>query len=145
MKKSSVLGLMFLASVSLMGQSADPVLMKVNGKDVKMSEFEYLYNKNNSQQVQKQSIDEYVDMFVTYKLKVADAEAAGIDTTAAFINEFKGHRNELATPYLEDKTILERLMNEAYARMHEEVNVSHLMLHISEDPIKNKENKEKTT
>ncbi|MBQ2045973.1 MAG: peptidylprolyl isomerase [Muribaculaceae bacterium] len=120
----------------------DPVLMKVNGKDVKMSEFEYLYNKNNSQQVQKQSIDEYVDMFVTYKLKVADAEAAGIDTTTAFINEFKGHRNELATPYLEDKTILERLMNEAYARMHEEVNVSHLMLHISEDPIKNKESKE---
>ena len=66
----------------------DPVLMKVNGKDVKLSEFEYLYNKNNSQQVQKQSIDEYVDMFVTYKLKVADAEAAGIDTTASFINEY---------------------------------------------------------
>lgn len=119
----------------------DPVLMKVNGKDVKLSEFEYLYNKNNSQQVQKQSIDEYVDMFVTYKLKVADAEAAGIDTTASFINEFKGHRNELATPYLEDKSTLERLTQEAYDRMQEEVNVSHIMIHISEDPAVNKRSK----
>ena len=119
----------------------DPVLMKVNGKDVKLSEFEYLYNKNNSQQVQKQSIDEYVDMFVTYKLKVADAEAAGIDTTASFINEFKGHRNELAAPYLEDKSTLERLTKEAYDRMQEEVNVSHIMIHISEDPAINKRSK----
>ena len=55
----------------------DPVLMTINGKDVHQSEFEYLYNKNNSQQMQQQSLDEYVDMFVTYKLKVADAEAAG--------------------------------------------------------------------
>ena len=119
----------------------DPVLMNVNGKDVKLSEFEYLYNKNNSQQVQKQTIDEYVDMFITYKLKVADAEAAGIDTTAAFRSEFNGHRNELANPYLEDKSTINRLVGEAYSRMHEEVNVSHIMIHISEDPQKNKESK----
>ena len=119
----------------------NPTLMKVNGKDVKLSEFEYLYNKNNSQQVQKQTIDEYVDMFVTYKLKVADAEAAGIDTTIAFRNEFNGHRNELAKPYLEDKSTMNRLIDEAYNRMKEEVNVSHIMIHISEDPVKNKESK----
>ncbi len=119
----------------------DPVLMNVNGKDVKLSEFEYLYNKNNSQQVQKQTIDEYVDMFVTYKLKVADAEAAGIDTTAAFRSEFNGHRNELANPYLEDKSTINRLVDEAYSRMQEERNVSHIMIHISEDPQKNKESK----
>ena len=119
----------------------DPVLMNVNGKDVKLSEFEYLYNKNNSQQVQKQTIDEYVEMFVTYKLKVADAEAAGIDTTAAFRSEFNGHRNELANPYLEDKSTINRLVDEAYSRMQEEVNVSHIMIHISEDPQKNKESK----
>lgn len=119
----------------------DPTLMKVNGKNVKLSEFEYLYNKNNSQQAQKQTIDEYVDMFVTYKLKVADAETAGIDTTASFRNEFNGHRNDLATPYLEDKSTLNRLIEEAYNRMKDEVNVSHIMIHISEDPAKNKENK----
>ena len=121
----------------------DPVLMTVNGKDVKLSEFEYLYNKNNSQQSQKQSIDEYVDMFVTYKLKVADAEAAGIDTTASFRSEFNGHRNDLATPYVKDNSVTDRLVAEAYARMKEDVQVSHIMIHLSEDAQKNKESKER--
>ncbi len=105
----------------------DPVLMTINKKPVTVSEFEYLYHKNNSQQLQKQTLDEYVDMFVTYKLKVADAEAAGIDTTASFIKEFTGYRNELATPYLRDNSVEERLINEAYARMGENVDVSHIM------------------
>ncbi len=122
------------ATILCASANNDPVLMTVNGKDVKLSEFEYLYNKNNSQQMQKQSIDEYVDMFVTYKLKVADAEAAGIDTTASFRAEFNQHRNELVSPYLQDNTVLDRLVNEAYMRMQEDVKVSHIMLHISEDP-----------
>ena len=54
----------------------DPVLMTINKKPVKLSEFEYLYQKNNAQQLQTQPLDEYVDLFVIYKLKVADAEAA---------------------------------------------------------------------
>lgn len=121
----------------------DPVLMTIDGKDVKLSEFEYLYNKNNSQQAQQQSVDEYLDMFVVYKLKVADAQAAGIDTTASFKSEFKGHRNDLAMPYLQDNSTIDRLTNEAYTRMQEDVNVSHIMIHISEDPAINKASKER--
>ena len=52
--------------------------MNVNGKDITLSEFEYMYNKNNQQQLSKQPLDKYMDMFTVYKLKVADAEAAGI-------------------------------------------------------------------
>lgn len=133
-----------LAAATIFCASAkndDPVLMNINGKDVKLSEFEYLYNKNNSQQLQKQSIDEYVDMFVTYKLKVADAEAAGIDTTASFRAEFNQHRHELVNPYLQDNTVLDRLVNEAYSRMQKDVDVSHIMIHISEDPQINKKSK----
>lgn len=108
----------------------DPVLMTVNGKDVHQSEFEYLYNKNNRQQMQPQGIDEYVDMFVTYKLKVADAEAAGIDTTAAFRKEFEGYCSELARPYMRDSLVEERLVQEAYNRMDRMVDVSHIMMPI---------------
>lgn len=108
----------------------DPVLMTVNGKDVHQSEFEYLYNKNNRQQMQPQGIDEYVDMFVTYKLKVADAEAAGIDTTAAFRKEFEGYCSELARPYMRDSLVEERLVQEAYDRMDRMVDVSHIMMPI---------------
>ena len=112
----------------------DPTLMTINGKDVSLSEFEYLYKKNNSQQLQPQTLDEYVDMFVTYKLKVADAEAAGIDTTQAFINEYNGYRDELARPYLRDAAVEDSLINEAYERMKEDVDVSHVMVRLGNTP-----------
>lgn len=114
----------------------DPTLMTVAGKDVKLSEFEYLYKKNNSQQLQPQTIDEYVDMFVTYKLKVADAEAAGIDTTAAFIKEFSGYRDELARPYLRDAAVEDSIIAATYRNMQEEVDVSHVMVALERTPEK---------
>ena len=64
--------------------------MRINGKDVTRSEFEYIYNKNNSlTELESKTLNEYVDLFVNFKLKVAAAEAAGIDTTATFRNELK--------------------------------------------------------
>ncbi|MBD5344342.1 MAG: hypothetical protein HDR90_05050 [Bacteroides sp.] len=108
----------------------DPVLMTVNGKSVPVSEFQYLFEKNNAQQETPQSLDEYIDMFITYKLKVADAEAAGLDTTAAFHKEFKGYCDELAAPYLRDSLTAERLVNEAYDRMKRRVSISQIMLPI---------------
>lgn len=134
MKSKILLVALALASVATVDakKNSDPVLMTVNGKKIPLSEFQYLYNKNNTQQSEKQSIDEYVDMFVTYKLKVADAEAAGIDTTAAFKKEFLGYRNELARPYLRDSTVYDRLVAEAYDRMKEDVDVSHIMVNRGE-------------
>lgn len=114
--------------LSVSAKNDDPVLMTINGKDVRLSEFEYLYNKNNSQQQQPQSLEEYMDMFIIYKLKVADAEAAGIDTTAAFIKEFSGYQNELAQPYLVDTSVEDSLINLSYERMQEDVKVSHIMI-----------------
>ncbi|MBP5560218.1 MAG: peptidylprolyl isomerase [Muribaculaceae bacterium] len=106
----------------------DPVLMNVNGKNVTLSEFEYLYKKNSSQQVEKESLDKYVERFVNYKLKVADAEAAGIDTTSAFKNELEGYRYDLVKPFLTDTTVTERLAREAYDRMLKNVDVTHIMI-----------------
>ena len=109
----------------------DKVLMKVNGRDVKVSEFKYLFEKNNAQQLSPQTIDDYVGMFVDYKLKVADAEKAGIDTTATFIAEYSKFRNELAAPYLRDKKIEDALIQEAYDHLKRDVNISHIMLNKS--------------
>ena len=79
-----------------------------------------------------QTIDEYVGMFVDYKLKVADAEAAGIDTTKAFIDEFTKFRNELSEPYMRDEAKLDSMVAQAYGNMTQEVFVSHIMAPISE-------------
>ena len=133
-KKLLVGAFAFAALLSNNVAAKDPVLMTVNGKDVTLSEFEYLYNKNKQQQIEEQPFDKYVDMFVTYKLKVADAEAAGIDKTPNFLNEFKGYRDDLAEPYFRDESVTERLAKEAYDRMKEDVDVSHIMIE-KRDPV----------
>lgn len=111
------------------------VLMTVDGRPVTVGEFEYLYNKNNTQQVTPQSLDEYLSMFENYKLKVADAEHAGIDKTPAFESEFIKFRDELAAPYLIDKATENALVNEAYSHRKEDVSVSHIMLPLEEKNI----------
>lgn len=124
-------GVLALALCALAGaKDQDPVLMTVNGKPVHVSEFEYLYHKNNAQQLQPQSLDDYVKMFVDYKLKVADAEAAGIDTTGNFMREYEQFRSELAAPYMVDSAKYESLLREAYQHQLRNVKVSHLMLRV---------------
>ena len=103
--------------------------MTINGKDITLSEFEYLYHKNCAQQQQPQDINEYVDMFVNFKLKVAEAEAAGLDTTAAFRQEFEKFRAELSEPYMTDTATVNRFLEETYGRMHYDLDVSHIMLY----------------
>ena len=80
MKKIIIPGLVAAACVGAV-VAKDDIVMTVNGVDVPLSEFEYLYNKNNRQQIDPQPLDKYVDMFTLYKLKVADAKSEGIDTT----------------------------------------------------------------
>ncbi|MEG0992811.1 MAG: peptidylprolyl isomerase [Bacteroidales bacterium] len=112
----------------------DPVLMKINGQDIRKSEFEYIYYKNSQQQMAEQkNLDEYLDLFVNFKLKVAEAEARGIDTTQAFVSELAGYRKQLAQPYLVDKSVDESLAQEAYDRLKENVEVSHILLRLNQD------------
>ena len=117
-----------LGACALAWAAKDPVIMKVNGVDVPKSEFEYLYHKNSQQQLASQSLDEYVDMFVNYRLKVADAIADGVDTTEAFRQEIDQYRRELAAPYLVDSVFLNNLVQEAWERSHDEVDASHIMI-----------------
>ncbi|MDE6287065.1 MAG: peptidylprolyl isomerase, partial [Muribaculaceae bacterium] len=117
-----------VAAVFAAGPAGDPVLMTVAGKDVPLSEFQYLYNKNNNQQLEPITPAKYLDMFVDYKLKVADAEAAGIDTTAAFRAEYAQYRDELAKPYMRDQWVTDSLVMEAYGHYADDVTVSHIML-----------------
>lgn len=130
MNKKILLTLAAAATVgaAMYAAKKDPVVMRINGQDVTRSEFEYLYHKNAAQQLQPQSIPEYAEMFKIYKLKVADALAEGIDTTKAFQNEFKGYRVDLRAPYASDTAFVNTLMKEAYDRMGQEVEVSHIMI-----------------
>ena len=99
MKFKSLLAAMLIVASSAGAQTADPVVMTINGNPVLRSEFEYSYNKNNSESVvDKKSVADYVPLFVNYKLKVLAAEAAGIDTTSAFRKEFLSYRDQQVRP-----------------------------------------------
>lgn len=116
---------------SLVAQVNDPVLMTINNKPVLKSEFEYIYNKNNTNNsLDKKTLDEYVDLFVNFKLKVEEAKTQGIDTTKSFITELAGYRSQLTKPYLTDSKVDESVLLEAYNRLKEDVDVSHILIMI---------------
>jgi peptidyl-prolyl cis-trans isomerase SurA len=134
--KRSVLTLVtsFALAASSFGQSADPVLMKINGKPVLKSEFEYIYNKNNSNNsVDPKTLEEYVDLFINFKLKVEEAKSQGIDTTKSFITELSGYRSQLTKPYLTDSKIEDATLREAYERSKYDIDVSHILIRIPQN------------
>lgn len=138
MKKRIIAGAMGAALIAAFAlQAKEPVVMTVNGRDVPLSEFEYLYRKNQAQ-TQLQPIDEYVDIFKLYKLKVADALNMGIDTTKAFRSEYNQYRSELAQPYLTDSAFINNLVKEAYGYYIVQVHPRHIMLAKSPDAVANR-------
>ena len=132
MKTISKLLPLLVLSASLMAKGKDPVLMQINDKPVYKSEFEYIYNKNNSNNsLDKKTLEEYVELFINFKLKVEEAKNQGLDTTRAFVNELNGYRNQLIRPYLTDTKVEESVVREAYERLKEDVEVSHILVRIA--------------
>lgn len=129
MRNRNILSMLIAAGICI-GATAqdDAVLMNINGKDITKQEFEYIYHKNNRQQVDNKGLDEYMPLFVNYKLKVDAAEQAGIDTTSAFIKELDGYRKELAKPYLTDRATDDCLLQEAYNNFAKNVEISHILI-----------------
>lgn len=115
--------------------TADPVLMTVDGKPVTRSEFEAIYKKNNKDAaVTKQALDEYLDLFINYKLKVRAAEELGMDTVGKFKTELDGYRKQLARPYLIDRNLNDDLIKEAFDRSQIEVRASHILASLPAEP-----------
>jgi peptidyl-prolyl cis-trans isomerase SurA len=101
MKAKYLLFIIFSLFFSRVSAQSDPVIMTVNGQPVLRSEFEYSYNKNNSEGViDKKTVEEYVDLFINYKLKVAAAIDARYDTLTSFKKEFAQYRDQQVLPML---------------------------------------------
>lgn len=100
MKFYALISAMLLSGSIAFAQN-DPTVMTINGKPVTRSEFEYSYNKNNSNGViDKKTVKEYVDLFVNYKLKVLAALDAKVDTLTSFKKEFETYRDQQVRPSL---------------------------------------------
>ena len=113
----NIAALFLLASTTALAQVTDPVLMRVNGKEVTRSEFEYAFNKNNTNLAgEGQSVEEYLPMYVDFKLKVAEAESLSLDTLSSFKDEFKRDRNLMAENYLVDTCFINDEAYKIYAK-----------------------------
>ena len=120
--------LIALAALS-MGAFADQTLMTINGKPVSAEEFLYIYEKNNQAgALDPKTMDEYLDMFINFKLKVAEAEAQGIDTTEAFKKELKGYRAQATPKYLQDTQAMDSLVEMSWRHMAKDRRAAHIAI-----------------
>jgi len=117
--------------------NSEEVLMIIAGKNISVSEFMSIYQKNNPKggSIDKKNLDEYLDLYINFKLKVKQAEDLGLDTLSSFKNELKGYRDQLAKPYLVDETEIDKLVKEAFEREHYDVRASHIFIKISPDAL----------
>ena len=120
-------------------QVSDPVIMTVNGQPVLRSEFEYSYNKNNSEGViDKKTVGEYVDLFVNYKLKVIAAMDEKYDTLQSFKDEFAQYRDQQVLPLMVTNDDVEaearRIYDETVKHIGPDglIQVSHILLRVGQ-------------
>jgi peptidyl-prolyl cis-trans isomerase SurA len=107
-------------------------LITIDGEDVSVDEFMYVYKKNNTQEnaMDKKSVEEYLDLYINFKLKVKEAENQGLDTVQSFIDELAGYRRQLAEPYFVNDEIMEEMLKEAYERKKTDIRASHILFRV---------------
>ena len=128
--KKVLVGLFMVCLSSVIAQK-DPIIMKVNGEKVTKSEFLQIYLKNNpNPKYDEASMNEYMELFKKFKLKVIEAEALGYDTIPKLKREYEGYKRQLAIPYLIDSAQNDSLVKEAYFRTLNEVRCSHILVKI---------------
>ena len=131
MLKQSFLLISFVILSFTNAFSQDEVVMEINGNKVTKSEFLQIYLKNNDDpKFDKASLDEYMQLFKKFKLKVAEAEAMGYDTVPKLKRELEGYRKQLALPYLIDSTENIAMVAQSYERLKTEVRASHILLRL---------------
>ena len=128
----TVLALLFMGNT--FSQNSE-VLFTVNNTSVTTSEFTRVYNKNIElvQDEKQKDVEEYLKLYVNYKLKLEEAFALGLDKNKKYKNELGSYRNQLAKKYLTDTKINDQLLEEAYSRTINEVNVNHILVRVDEN------------
>jgi peptidyl-prolyl cis-trans isomerase SurA len=121
---------LFSFLISAAQEKKDPVILTIAGENIPKSEFERVFKKNNTKDsvYDKKAVEDYLQLYINYKLKVKEALELGMDTAKSFVDELAGYRKQLAQPYLVDKQVGDNLMKEAYDRMKTDVRASHILI-----------------
>ena len=104
-------------------------VLTIGDENISLEEFKRVFYKNNhNAEVTKEYLEDYINLFVNFKLKVREAEELGLDTNPSFVSELEGYRKQLAKPYLKNNDFDNQMLTEAYARMLKDVNASHILI-----------------
>jgi peptidyl-prolyl cis-trans isomerase SurA len=138
MKKILIAGLLLGAiTFGSTAQKKKDVLLTIDKEKITKDDFMRIYERNNNNiqdSVNKKTALEYLQLFINFKLKVIEAQHLGMDTAKAFREELAGYRTELAAPYLTDNSFKDKVIEDTYQRMIKEINASHIMIGLTEDP-----------
>lgn len=129
--------ILFSLSGSYAQQNTEPYLLNIAGENISKSEFLRVFQKNNNkdQAIDKKALDEYLELYINFKLKVKEAIENGLDTAKSFKSELSGYRSQLAQPYLVDKDVTEELINEAYNNMQYDIRASHILIKLDKNAL----------
>jgi len=131
MNKLAIAISFLFASAAAFAQSKKDVVLTVEDEKITVEDFESIFKKNNrNEAITPAALDDYMELFITFRLKVREARQMGLDTTSAFRNELTGYRKQLARPYLTDGSMLDKLIEEAYERKKTEVKASHILIQV---------------
>ncbi|MBL7706262.1 MAG: peptidylprolyl isomerase [Taibaiella sp.] len=112
------------------GSGSAQTVFTVGKEAVSKAEFLSWYQKNNSQDLKydKTSLENFANLYALYKMKVMEADALQLDTIPEMRSDIDMYRAQLAKNYIADKSILDKLVKEAYERKKLERKVAHIML-----------------
>ncbi|RPE00830.1 peptidylprolyl isomerase [Aureibaculum marinum] len=133
--KNLLICILLVNSIYIKAQSKKDILFTVADTPVYTDEFVRVFNKNRDivAEENKKSVEEYLELYINYKLKLKQAYALKYDTVSSFKNELNSYREQLIVPYLKDSKITESLIQEAYDRLKLEVNASHILVRVSKE------------
>ena len=135
------IGLSILCGVFAFAISAQD-LLTIDNQRISLDEFKNVFYKNNNNtELTKEYLDEYMQLFVNFKLKVKEADELGLDTIESFISELDGYRIQLAKPYLKNKEFDKNMLTEAYNRMKQDIKASHILIKVDENASLQQKNK----
>ena len=131
MRKIALLILTVIININVYSQDN---LLEIENESISLDEFNNIFNKNNDNQViDKKYLDEYIELFINFKLKVREAKELGYDTLSTFVDELEGYRKQLAKPYLRDDQFNEEMFDEALERVQYDLNASHILININDE------------
>lgn len=122
-----------LLQSAVFAQTDNDVVLEVAGEKVQKGEFVRMFKKNSLSKdtvISQSELNDYLELFINYKMKLAQARELGLDTMKSYLDEVKHYREQLVAPYLNDASVNRQLVREAYDRSKEIVYASHILVNI---------------